>query len=234
MLNRKQNEENTSSITFYNDGLGFKGYSLRLSNMSLNRLTNNIAHFVGWSAGIGLTMGKHMFGLVASNDHTHYLLRYNNRGLGNMLAPFDTHALIETISQGNCNISYDIARQAEYYQLPLQRIYSIENREIHFNLILDLYRGCLEPILQTSEECLIELLKTAYTTWEQAAIEQQLKNDIADDELRSKLQSFALLGLGLFAGGNMLKHAWDWNKNRNKLSEESVTQENTNQHLRRR
>jgi hypothetical protein len=72
--------KNSSYFTLYNDGIGFNGYSVRLSNFSFNNIPKNLALLTGLTINIGVAaeslVTKKCFTVVNTLNEMNHLFYY--------------------------------------------------------------------------------------------------------------------------------------------------------------
>lgn len=210
--NTTQLNNSSSFFKVYKDGIGFKNYSVRLSNFSVNNTIANFARLAYWTVSIGSVISIKSFatnvGLASSDERTHYKVSAN---------AIYSALFIRNVFNGKCDVNYDQSRQDEYAGLQCKQIYSIDlylssSPNYYTDHRVDrvtLCRGYLQPIYQITENCLKGLVNETAHDWKTTLIEMDLQRKQLHWEYLVNSTPYLLTAaglVGLFAAG------WQINK----------------------
>jgi len=197
----------SSSFKLHRDGISIGGYSIRLSNFSFNNIATNMVRSAGFVVSVGVVMAD-TIGVTSLNGLTHYKLwGYDQNNLS--LLPEQAFCLkfIKDALTTNriCGVLYDASRQDEYWDMKCKLLHTVGNQYRYVALC----RGKLQPIVQTTEDCLKGLMNEALSAWNTVQEEERLQKKLADEERERKFNELiasitpspatALKTVGLFA-----------------------------------
>jgi hypothetical protein len=235
LFNDLDNTKNNSSFEIYYDGLGFNGWSLRLSNFSLNDVAKNLTCLAGWALSLGTVAANDHYesswidfryiGFSSSDWKTHYKIqasRLSKYGYYS-LAPLEA-----TISNGTCNVIFDKTMQNDYGRMNWcsDDVYKKEHLDWSGASKIAFTRIYKQPILEQTETCLKGVIDEAFSAWLKATDTMKIKNA---EEARLRAEAMApyspylCAGLSLFAIGaaGYALHRQS-QKSRNRLSSTSL------------
>jgi hypothetical protein len=187
---------NSSFFKLYYDGIGFNGYSVRLSNFSLNNIPTNMTRLATCSVGMLSVMGD-MIGISLAEDKD---IRYK------ITVPTVRAELIhDEISKGRCHMKYDASVQENFIHLACE---PIVHPRWSLGEIVTLCRGHLQPTYQGTEECLKNLLDEALSTM--IRLPNNIQNNSSalhthEETAHSQHEPlmYGLLAAGIFAMGSV-------------------------------